>query len=326
MKDAYYFSHDVNAKSDPKIMAMRNVYGAEGYGWYWIIIEMLAEQNEYKLCHKKWVYDALAMAMQCDAIATEKFITDCINDFELFDSDGEFFWSNSLIRRMEQKREKMAKRSEAGKKGAQKRWKNSDSMANEWQTHSNAIANACECIGTPIAFDSKESKVKESKVNNNNIYVPNGTEEYSDKPDKYKELFDYYQTLGLIKHRKFTKEMRNAIDIARRRGGYSWEELKELLTRHAKIVKLTANNGERRVRPRGLADFFGKKIFDGTVLICSEYADDGSKWMRYKDGNPDAKENHYTQKKGISERASYERPIERNLEERLAMNIWEDAQ
>ena len=31
-KDAYFFSHDCNARNDPKILALRSVYGAEGYG------------------------------------------------------------------------------------------------------------------------------------------------------------------------------------------------------------------------------------------------------------------------------------------------------
>lgn len=31
-KDAYFFAHDCNARNDPKILALRSVYGAEGYG------------------------------------------------------------------------------------------------------------------------------------------------------------------------------------------------------------------------------------------------------------------------------------------------------
>lgn len=98
----------------------------------------------------------------------------------------------------------------------------------------------------------------------------------------YQKLFDYYISLGLVKHRKLTGEMRAAIDVARRRGGYTWEELAKLLYRHALIVKLSADDGEYAVRPRGLAEFFGQKVYGGTMLICSEYADDGAKWLRYQ--------------------------------------------
>ena len=31
-KDAYFFSHDCNARNDPKILALRSVYGARGTG------------------------------------------------------------------------------------------------------------------------------------------------------------------------------------------------------------------------------------------------------------------------------------------------------
>ena len=48
-KKAYYFSHDQNAHSDSKILAMRIDYGYKGYGWYWTIVETLAEASGYKL-------------------------------------------------------------------------------------------------------------------------------------------------------------------------------------------------------------------------------------------------------------------------------------
>ena len=49
MKDAYYFSHDSNARHDPKILEMRAAYGAKGYGWYWMIIEILRDQEAYRI-------------------------------------------------------------------------------------------------------------------------------------------------------------------------------------------------------------------------------------------------------------------------------------
>ncbi|MFG6179738.1 Lin1244/Lin1753 domain-containing protein, partial [Halomonas sp. THAF12] len=69
MKNTYYFSHDGNARNDPKILSMRSVYGSEGYGWYWIIIEMLREQEDYKIKINKYTWNALAMQMQFDADA-----------------------------------------------------------------------------------------------------------------------------------------------------------------------------------------------------------------------------------------------------------------
>ena len=59
-KDAYFFSHDCNARNDPKILALRSVYGAEGYGVYFMLVEILREQPEYKLSVTKYIWSTLA--------------------------------------------------------------------------------------------------------------------------------------------------------------------------------------------------------------------------------------------------------------------------
>lgn len=150
-KEAYYFSHDANARQDPKILAMTSVYGIEGYGRYWIIVEMLREQSDHTLeLQAKYTFHALAMQMQCKKEEAEEFIHDCINEFELFDSDGERFWANSLLRRMAIKEEISHKR----KKAAEARWskEKSTSNADGMQVHSKSNARK-----------GKESKGKESK-------------------------------------------------------------------------------------------------------------------------------------------------------------------
>ena len=58
-KDAYYFPHDCNARNDPKILALRSVFGAEGYGVYWMLIEIRREQPDYKLQVTKYLYHAM---------------------------------------------------------------------------------------------------------------------------------------------------------------------------------------------------------------------------------------------------------------------------
>ena len=48
-KDAYYFSHDSNARNDQRLVKIRMKYGMEGYGIYFGIIEILREQRDYYL-------------------------------------------------------------------------------------------------------------------------------------------------------------------------------------------------------------------------------------------------------------------------------------
>lgn len=166
MKEAYYFSHDSNARHDPKILSMRTVYGSEGYGWYWIIIEMLREQDDFKIELTKYVWNALAMQTQCNADAMHSFVEDCINEFKLFSSDGNYFWSESLNRRMDIRNEK----SEKARKAAEARWGKSSKdkvspKKKEPQSSSNADAMQTHSDRNAI----KKKKVKESKEKENII-------------------------------------------------------------------------------------------------------------------------------------------------------------
>jgi hypothetical protein len=150
MKEAYYFSHDSNARHDPKITAMRGVYGSEGYGWFWILVEMMRESDGYQLSMQgKYVWNAFASQMNADASQAQQFIEDCIHEFDLFRSDGSFFWSESLMKRMEKRDEKSKKAAES----ARKRWENSKKDANASEDNANASKNDA----------LKERKVKEIK-------------------------------------------------------------------------------------------------------------------------------------------------------------------
>ena len=155
MKQAYFFSHDSNAKSDPKILALIKQYGIEGYGRFWIIIETMSEQDNYKLSCEEWIMDALAMAMLCETNSIKTFVNDCIERYKLFTSDGEYFWSNSLIKRMQIKEAKRLQKVEAGKKGAETRWSNNGDIATPKQNDGNAIAEHGK---------GKERKGKETKL------------------------------------------------------------------------------------------------------------------------------------------------------------------
>ena len=127
-KDVYYFSHDVNASNDPKIVAMESEFGVISYAWWWKLIEKLASSDDYKLPFKKYTFIALDKEL---GILNENerpfnenehnffcsnesflFINSLIHDFELLDCDDEYFWSPSLIRRQEERRSKFEKKQE----------------------------------------------------------------------------------------------------------------------------------------------------------------------------------------------------------------------
>lgn len=116
-----YFSHDSNARNDAKMLNLRMRLGAAGYGVYFMLLERMRESDDYTSVKD---YNALAFDLRVDA----SVIKQVVEDFGLFAfaDDGECFYSESFLsrmRKMEKKYDDISKlRSEAGKKGAAKRW------------------------------------------------------------------------------------------------------------------------------------------------------------------------------------------------------------
>jgi len=145
-KESFYFSHDANAHIDDKILELRAEYGWEGYGIFWVLIEILRSQSDYSYERSKMAGLSIATAKPKDWLI--EYIDYCI-DLGLFvEKDGEFY-SESLMGRMEQIDEKRKKRADAGRLGGL-------AKAALKQSSSNAIAKP-----------SKEKKEKESKTNEN---------------------------------------------------------------------------------------------------------------------------------------------------------------
>ena len=113
MKDSYYFKHDAYARHDPKIQALLKKYNMEGYGRWWVIIEMLREANGYKLEDKQYIWLSLAEQMLCSVEEVKEFVKDC-SDYELLIQADGFFYSMSLLDRMTKLDDIRHKRSLAG--------------------------------------------------------------------------------------------------------------------------------------------------------------------------------------------------------------------
>lgn len=151
-KEAYYFSHDSNARNDEKILAVRMKLGMEGYGIYWSILERMRENADY-MCVKD--YNIIAFDLR---VAADK-IKSLVEDFDLFQftDDGKKFFSESFINRMSRKDEK----SEKAKKAAAKRW----NKTNEKQgVNADAMQTQSERNANGMPYKGKERKRKESKV------------------------------------------------------------------------------------------------------------------------------------------------------------------
>lgn len=143
-KEAYYFSHDCNARNDDKIIAARMRHKAEGYGVYFMLLERLRESSDYTSVKD---YNMLAFDFRVSA----DLVKSIVEDFGLFSftDDGKRFYSESFSRRMKQKDDK----SEKARESANKRWKM------QTQCESNAL---------------KERKGKERKEKEISPSIPQG--------------------------------------------------------------------------------------------------------------------------------------------------------
>jgi len=117
-KDTFYFPHDYEPTSDPKIQALVGEHGASGYGIYWRIVEMLHSDQFHKLPHKEYIYLAIAKQMLTSAEQNQAIINYCITPCELLQSDGKFFWSERVLRNIEERAKLSEIRAIAGRAGA----------------------------------------------------------------------------------------------------------------------------------------------------------------------------------------------------------------
>lgn len=167
MKDTFFFSHDFSARNDPKLQEVLATHGVAGIGAFWCIIEQLYEQGgvlPLKACK------TIAFILHCD----HTLVDSLINDFGLFDNDGEVFWSESAKRRIDKMAEKSNKRRAAAN--------------DRWVKDANAMQKQCKSNTSVIQKKNKTTtnKIKENKINNNNSLSLSLSHE-SDKSEEQEE-------------------------------------------------------------------------------------------------------------------------------------------
>lgn len=106
-----YFRHDYNARNDMKLQSVITKHGAVGIGVYWIIVEMLYQNGgELPL--------DIARNISVAYFTDFKVVESVINDFDLFENDGNVFWSV----RIRQTIDNTKKVSDARKAASRQRW------------------------------------------------------------------------------------------------------------------------------------------------------------------------------------------------------------
>ncbi len=207
-RDVYYFSHDVNASNDPKIIVMKELCGVIAYAWWWILIEQLAVQEDYKLPMDKITFTGLGIAFgmkQNEANASsneanasktkqaEAFINLLINECELLETDGEYFWSPSLVRRNLLRKNKQVeisrKRSEAGRLGGLKSAEQRSKTKQMLQANEANQAKGKERKGNNIERDTR------AREDENPLSM------FDDDEVKNKPIYELYmKSIGVVSH------------------------------------------------------------------------------------------------------------------------------
>ena len=322
-----YFSHDVSALSDPKIMIMISLHGMVSYAWWWILIERLAVEEDCKLPYNKFTFAGLAIAFQIsDNLAfwkqnianakqnvaniasanlpdlVEKFIQSLIEDCNLLDTDGTYFWSPSLQRRTAERLAKtnaiLEKRREAGRLGGLA--KASKYLANAKQNIANASdghsKNSSKLANLPkekkekkdIIFYSTDEhdEVKQNEANASDDIDINDLFEKSDNKlnDTQSKVYRVYMSeIGEIS--SVTKEriddlvidfganeVVNAISIASERGKGSIGYITAILNNKVKeeVIKGNGSNG------RGKGNRTPKAKSDGSDV---DWENETGEWL-----------------------------------------------
>lgn len=146
---------------------------------------------------------------------------DCIEDYKLFQKNDNKFYSNSLLRRMQEK----DKKSSIAREKAQKRW------------NSNAVVMQQQCSSN--ANKEKENKEKESKVKENNNTSDSCV-------DGLQEVIDFYNnniglatpyTLEVLED--YTKELSKDLVI------YAMQISVEANKRNGRYIKAILNNWKK---------------------------------------------------------------------------------
>lgn len=200
-----YFSHDINTLADPKIAIMINIHGIISYAWWWILLEKLAEANDNKLPCNKVTFLGLSIVMEINpdtakfstclanvasasnAKLLEIFIKSLVEDCNLLETDGEYFWSPGMLKRVNLREAKNCelreKRRQAGRLGGLAKSKNAKQN----------VASAKQNLAS-LANNIKENNIKDIREREGTraTDIENPLSMFDDDEVKNKAIYDLY--------------------------------------------------------------------------------------------------------------------------------------
>jgi hypothetical protein len=185
-KDAYYFPHFSNARTDRRLKRVRKQLGIEGYGIYFMLLETLREQTGFK-------YPVEDIDLLADEFGTsEEKARAVVSNFGLFEIDeNEEFFSPKMLEYLEPYLENKERKRLGGIKGNLLRYNKITKEKLETMTDKEIIDydkqsksrsfSLCDSESESVTdHSSSQSKVKESKVKESKVKQSKVKDIYND--------------------------------------------------------------------------------------------------------------------------------------------------
>jgi hypothetical protein len=237
MKETFYFSHDYNARNDPKLQAVLMEMEHAGIGLFWCLIEMMYEQGGKLELNQINNY---AFALRTDRETLLKLI----NGFNLFEIDDKYFTNASVLQRLSMRISK----SDKARKSANLRWNKDHANAMRTHTKRNAI---------------KESKGKERKGKENTSAEASSAVEVI--PDLLNDTQKHIQIIGFyarVKNIAFSSLDQQRSFIKRNLRAAS-----DLVPYHNEKIKETISYLQQKADFKWTLETVGKYIDEDLQLI-----------------------------------------------------------
>lgn len=156
-KDAYYFPHFCNARNDQRIIKLRRVLGAEGYGFYFMLLEVLREQNDF-------TFPVAGLEdLSYEWHTSREKLVSVVRDFDLFVINEYSFFSEKLIEYLQP----YLLRSKRASDASIKRWTNTNVLPEHSISNTNAMQmhpkNDANAYANKINIRKDIKEIKEKK-------------------------------------------------------------------------------------------------------------------------------------------------------------------
>lgn len=249
-KEAFYFPHFCNARHDRKIRRVRKELGLEGYGIFFMILEVLREQADYK-------YPMEDMDLLADEFDTsEQKIRTVVCNYDLFSvDDEENFFSSNLIMYLQPYFEGKEKRRISGIRGnlIKHKYFTKEQLSGKTDQDILLLASKIEgfshCDRIPTAIKVKEMKGNKIKREEEKTNKKESFQEYKSSnppfqpyipPPKDPDSRDYTKEFEQIRNhwnqatgkdeRKSLYQFSNSGKIMDRMEPYTDEEIKQAIS------------------------------------------------------------------------------------------------